>query len=274
MRLLAEDIVFSYPSGVQALANVNLELGEGEAVAIVGGNGAGKTTLVKHFNGLLRPSSGQVFVGDWDARSHSVAELAHRVAFAFQNPEDQIFKSSVRAEVAFGPRNIGLPEIEVNSNVRESLDMVGLLGAADEHPYDLNASERKLVTLAGAVAMNTPVVIFDEPTTGQDSIGIARISGMIQSLKQSNRTVIVISHDLDFCAENLELVVVMQNGRVIDNGPMAEIFANEVLLRRAELDPPQLVRLSKEIGMRRAPMSAEIFVRDYTDWKRSKRLPS
>ncbi len=274
MKLLAEGISFSYPSGVQALANVSLEIREGEAVAIVGANGAGKTTLVKHFNGLLRPFRGQVYVGDWDARSHSVAELAHRVAFAFQNPEDQIFKSSVRAEVAFGPRNLGLNEAEVNSHVHNSLEIVGLFEAADEHPYDLNPSERKLVTLAGALAMDTPVVILDEPTTGQDSIGVARIVRMIQTLKRSNRTVIVISHDLDFCAENLETVVVMQNGQVIDHGPAAEIFANEALLRQAELDPPQLIRLSKEIGMHRAPMSAEMFVRDYTDWARPKGLDS
>ena len=274
MKLLAERVTFSYPSGVQALANIDLEMRGGEAVAIVGANGAGKTTLVKHFNGLLRPSRGQVYVGDWEARSHSVAELAHRIAFAFQNPEDQIFKSSVRAEVAFGPRNLGLTEIEVNSNVRKALDMVGLLEAADEHPYDLNPSERKLVTLAGALAMDTPVVILDEPTTGQDSMGLARIVGIIQMLKRSNRTVIVISHDLDFCAENFETVVVMQQGRIIRHGPTVEVFANENLLKQANLDPPQLVRLSQKIGMRRSPMSAEIFVLDYADWKRSKGLPS
>ena len=274
MRLVAESVTFSYPSGIEALLNINLEIGEGETVAIVGANGAGKTTLVKHFNGLLRPVSGQVYIGDWGANSHSVAELASRVGFAFQNPEDQIFKNSVRAEVAFGPRNLGLNEAEVNLNVSEALDMVGLLEAADEHPYDLNASERKLVTLAGAVAMNTPVVIFDEPTTGQDAIGIAGIVGMIQSLKQSNRTVIVISHDLDFCAENLEAVVVMQHGRIIRQGPSAEVFANENLLKQADLDPPQLVRLSNELGMHRAPLSAEMFVSDYADWARPKGLDS
>ncbi len=274
MKLRAEDVSFSYPSGVQALSNIKLEIREGEAVAIVGANGAGKTTLVKHFNGLLRPSRGQVYVGDWDTGSHSVAELATRVAFAFQNPEDQIFKSSVRAEVAFGPRNLGLNETEAISNVHQALDIVGLLKEADKHPYDLNPSERKLVTLAGALAMDTLVVILDEPTMGQDSMGLARIVRMIRTLKQSNRTVIVISHDLDFCAENLETVVVMQNGQIIDHGPAAEIFANEALLRQAELDPPQLVRLSKEIGMQRAPMSADIFVRDYAEWKRSKGLPS
>ena len=274
MKLLAERVTFNYPSGIQALANINLEIRGGEAVAIVGANGAGKTTLVKHFNGLLRPSRGQVYVGDWDVRSHSVAELSHRVAFAFQNPEDQIFKSSVLAEVGFGPRNLGLTEAEVNSNVQKSLDMLGLLEASNEHPYDLDPSERKLVTLAGALAMDTPVVILDEPTTGQDSLGLARIVRMIQTLRQSNRTVIVISHDLDFCAENFETAVVMQLGRIIQHGPTAEVFANENLLKQAMLDAPQLIRLSKELGMPRAPMSAEIFIRDYADWKRSKGLPS
>ena len=274
MKLLAERVTYRYPSGIHALVNINLEIRAGEAMAIVGANGAGKTTLVKHFNGLLRPSGGQVYVGEWEARSHSVAELSHRVALAFQNPEDQIFKSSVRAEVAFGPSNLGLTETELNANVRKALDMVGLSEAADEHPYDLNPAERKLVTLAGALAMDTPVVILDEPTTGQDSIGLARIVRIIQTLKRSNRTVIVISHDLDFCAENFETVVIMSRGLIIDHGPTSEVFANVTPLRQAELDPPQLVRLAKELGMQRAPMSAEKFIRDYAEWKRSKGRPS
>jgi energy-coupling factor transport system ATP-binding protein len=263
MKLQLENVAYRYPSGVAALSDIDLEIETAASVAIVGANGAGKTTLVKHFNGLLRPIQGRVFVGDWDTRSRTVAELSSRVAFAFQNPDDQIFKSKVSDEVAFGPRNLGLSEAEVDSRVNNALDMMGLLDSSAEHPYDLNASERKLLTLAGALAMDSPVVIFDEPTTGQDTMGLARIVRMIQALKKLNRTVIVISHDLDFCAENLDTVVVMQHGEIIDHGPAVQVFANESQLRRAALDPPQLIRLAVGIGLHGAPMNTDAFLREY-----------
>ncbi len=263
MKIRAEEIEFRYPSGVNALLGIDLEIQEAEAVAIVGANGAGKTTLVKHFNGLLRPTEGTVYVGDWDTRSRTVAELSTRIAFAFQNPEDQIFKSKVYDEVAFGPRNLGLSETEIQQRVDGALEMLGLLDTEDEHPYDLNPADRKLLTLASAVAMDTPIIIFDEPTTGQDATGLARITRMLQDLKQNNHTVIVISHDLDFCAENLETVMVMGGGRIIRHGDIAEVFSDQKLLNESGLDPPQLVRLASGVGMQSSPMNESDFLHAY-----------
>ncbi len=204
MNIAVTDLTFTYPSGVQALRGVTLTLLSGEAVAIVGENGAGKTTLVKQFNGLLHPTSGSVTVGEWDTRSVSVAKLASRVGYVFQNPDDQLFERSVIKEASFGPRNLGRSEEASASAAAEALAMVGLEAEVNAHPYDLHLSQRKLLALAAILAMRTPVVVLDEPTTGQDAAGIARISAIVDDLKAEGRTVITISHDVDFAAEHFE----------------------------------------------------------------------
>ncbi len=260
MRLLLEGVCFTYPGGVQALRGVNLRIEPGEAVAVLGENGAGKTTLAKHFNGLLRPSSGRVLVGDWDTREHTVAQLAQRVAFVFQNPDEQLFERTVRAEVAFGPRNLGCDGAEVQQRVERALAQVGLLEAADRHPYDLHPADRKRVALAAALAMQTPVVVLDEPTLGQDAAGVRLLAEVVEGLKAEGRTVVIISHDVDFCGEHLERVVVMSQGRVLADGPTGEVLAQEALLREAAIEPPQLVRLAQALGLPGTPLTAPAFV--------------
>jgi len=149
-------------------------------VAIVGENGAGKTTLAKHLNGLLKPGEGRVTIGDWDTREHTVAKMAARIGYVFQNPDDQIVERTVGDEVAFGPRRLGQPEAERQANVAAALEMVGLTSVTTIHPYDLTAAQRKLVTLASVLAMQTPIVIFDEPTMGQDAGGMVLIGGIVR----------------------------------------------------------------------------------------------
>ena len=169
MNISTSDLTFTYPSGVQALRGVSLTLVSGESVAIVGENGAGKTTLVKHFNGLLRPTGGSVSVGEWNAATVSVARLASRVGYVFQNPDDQLFERSVIREASFGPRNLGRSDAQAKEAAQEALAAVGLEGEMEKHPYDLHLSQRKLLALAAVLAMHTPVIILDEPTTGQDA---------------------------------------------------------------------------------------------------------
>ena len=168
MNINVTDLTFTYPSGVQALQGVTLTIQAGEAVAIVGENGAGKTTLVKHFNGLLRPDGGRVVVGEWDTRQYSVAKLASRVGYVFQNPDDQLFERSVIKEVSFGPRNLGRERRRRLRRRRRHSDRRAAT-RRPTHPYDLHLSQRKLLALAAVLAMRTPVVVLDEPTTGQDA---------------------------------------------------------------------------------------------------------
>lgn len=262
VTLAVEDVTFTYPAGAQALRGVSLRVAPGEAVALVGENGAGKTTLVKHLNGLLKPTSGRVLVGEWDTREHTVARLAARVGYVFQNPDDQIVERTVADEVAFGPRRLGQTAAEQAANVAAALEMVELSSEAKTHPYDLTAAQRKLITLASVLAMRTPVVIFDEPTMGQDARGVGLIGRIIENLKAGGHTVLTITHDIDFCAAHFGRVAVMADGQVLADGPAAEVLARADLLATTNVEPPQLVRLAQALGLARAPLTVEGFVEE------------
>ena len=260
MPIVVEDVSFTYPSGTHALRGVSLRVSPGEAVAIVGENGAGKTTLVKHLNGLLKQTAGRVAVGDWDTREHTVAKMAARVGYVFQNPDDQIVERTVGDEVAFGPRRLGQPAAEQQANVAAALATVGLTEAAKTHPYDLTAPQRKLVTLASVLAMRTPIVIFDEPTMGQDARGVALIGDIVDRLKAEGRTVLTITHDIDFCAAHFGRAIVMADGQVLADGPAADVLTRADVLATTNVEPPQLVRLAQALRLKRAPLTVEEFV--------------
>ncbi len=260
MKIEVVDVSFSYPSGVTALEAVSLEVGSGDAMAIVGENGAGKTTLVKHINGLLHPSQGRVNVGDWNTADYSVAQLAGRVGYVFQNPDDQLFERTVRRELAFGPRNLGQNEAEVKASVDMALERTELADVADTHPYDLSLARRKWVAMAAVLAMQTPVIILDEPTSGQDAHGIALLGRLMNELKAEGRTILTISHDLDFVADHFPRLVVMADGRILVDGPAAQVLEQTELLRQAQIDPPQLVRLAAALGLPDVPTSIDDFL--------------
>jgi energy-coupling factor transport system ATP-binding protein len=248
MRIEISNLHFTYSTGVQALRGISLKIEPGEQVAIVGQNGAGKTTLVKHMNGLLQPTSGYIRIGDWDTKEHSVAKLARRVGYVFQNPDEQLFSKNVGTEVAFGPKNLGRSGEQVQASVRDALALTELSEKTETNPYDLSPSWRKMVALASVIAMDTDIVIFDEPTTGQDAANIARIAHVIQTLRERGKTVITITHDIDFCAENFERVVAMSQGQVLLDGRANQVLGQEEVLATTYVEPPQLTRLGKRLG--------------------------
>jgi energy-coupling factor transport system ATP-binding protein len=258
MRIQTERLSFTYPSGVQALVDISLAVEAGENLAVIGENGAGKTTLARHLIGLLKPSAGRVRVGDWDTRDHSAAQLAKRVGYAFQNPDNQIFASSLLEEVAFGPRNLGQSEAEAKATAKAALEATGLT-TLEQHPYDLHMADRKLLTIASVLAMKTPVVILDEPTTGQDASHQAQIGAIVADLITKGRTVIAISHDLEFVVRHFERVVVMADGGILADGAAAEILSQAELLQRAAVEAPQLARLAQALGLEGLPRTAEEF---------------
>jgi len=251
---------FTYPTGVQALRGISLTIESGEQVAIVGQNGAGKTTLVKHLNGLLQPTSGSVRIGDWETREHTVAKLARRVGYVFQNPDEQLFSKNVATEVAFGPRNLGFSDEQIQTLIQDALLMTELSNKTETNPYDLSPTWRKMVALASVIAMDTPIVIFDEPTTGQDAANIARIANVIKTLRERGKTVITITHDIDFCAENFERVLAMSQGQALLDGPANEVLGQEEVLATTYVDPPQLTRLGKRLGLRETVRNQEEFL--------------
>jgi energy-coupling factor transport system ATP-binding protein len=253
---------FVYPDGTRALAGIDLRIAMGERVAIVGQNGSGKSTLVRHFNGLLRPTEGRVAVNGREVGRRHVAELAREVGIAFQNPDRQIFAGSVRAEVAFGPRNLGLRGDALESAVSTALAAVGLDGEHETNPYDLGYSRRKLLTIASVLAMQTPIVVLDEPTTGQDARGVRTIEGIVAALHGEGRTVIAVSHDLRFVAEACERVVVMREGRIVLDGTPSEVFAEESwpILRSTNLEPPYAARIGARLGLGSTPTEGSVVV--------------
>jgi energy-coupling factor transport system ATP-binding protein len=259
-RIALDEVVFEYPGAIRALDGVTLTVQPGQRVAIVGQNGSGKSTLVRQLNGLLRPTAGRVLIDDADIRPRHVAELARTVGLAFQNADRQIFAGSVRAEASFGPRNIGLRGAEMEATVTESLRAVGMEDQLETNPYDLGYSRRKLLGLASVLAMGTPVVVLDEPTTGQDADGVARVQRIVRSLAEAGRTIIAISHDMRFVADTFERVVVMGSGRVLlDNSP-AEVFreSNWPELASTFVDPPLAARVAARLGLPPVASDAEL----------------
>jgi len=258
--IAVEAVGFVYPDGTRALADVTLAIPAGQRVAIIGQNGSGKSTLVRQLNGLLSPTEGRVLVDGRDAMGRHVADLAAIVGLAFQNPDRQIFAGRVRREVEFGPRNLGLRGHALDEAVSAALAAVGLSDQPDANPYDLGYSRRKLLAMASVLAMRTPIVVLDEPTTGQDARGVERVRSIVASLAEEGRTVVAISHDMRFVAETFERVVVLRAGRLVLDGTPREVFdaPNWPLLASTFLEPPVAARVGANLGLGSTPTTSAL----------------
>ena len=241
-----KDLRFSYGKGREVLHGLNLAL-DHRPTAIIGQNGAGKTTLVRVLKGLLKPDSGEIRYQGENLETKTVAELASRVGYVFQNPDDQIFKYKVLEEVMFGPLNIGMSPQEAEASAHEALRMVGLDEKAGENPYDLELSDRKMVAIASVLAMNTDVIILDEPTIAQSWNGREKIREIIQAKAAEGKLVIAILHDMDFVANSFARVIAMAHGEILADGAPAEVFRNHPVLEKAALAAPPLYELLEEL---------------------------
>lgn len=262
MNISIKDLRFAYPNGFAALRGVSLDVAAGEKVAVIGQNGSGKTTLVRHLNGLLKPTSGDVTIGEWNTRDHPVNKLASRVGYVFQNPDEQLFCKSVAEEVAFGPRNLGYDAPKAAQLVQAALEFTQLGQHKGKNPYDLSPTWRKMVAIASVLAMDPPIIILDEPTTGQDPAGVRRIINVVDAAHASGKTVVVITHDMDFCAENFTRVVAISAGMVLADGPTAEVMAQTDLLATTGVEPAQLTRLGQALGLERIVLTQEDLLRE------------
>lgn len=268
MKIIINNLHFTYPTGLEALKGISLTINPGEQVAIVGQNGAGKTTLVRHFNGLLKPTSGAISIGEWETTKYSTAKLASRVGYVFQNPDEQLFSRDVLAEVSFGPRNLGYEKSKADELVKRAMALTELNDKAETNPYDLSPTWRKMVALASIIAMDTPIIIFDEPTTGQDAVNVERIANVIAELKREGRTVVTITHDIDFCAENFERIIALAKGQVLLDGSTRDVLGQEEILAQTYVDPPQLTRLGKQLGLRETVTNQDEFLNAYIKMSR------
>lgn len=248
------DVSYTYETGVEAVRGVNLKIEEGTMVAILGENGAGKTTLLKLMAGLLKPTRGRVLVDGVDTRTCKLSQLVKEVALVFQSAEEMFFSETVFEEVAFALRNFGYPEDVVQARVTRALVTMGLDQYADKSPFELSGGEQKRLAMAIVLAWSPKYVLFDEPTAGQDPINKEMIRGVMRQLALQGRTVVMVTHDVDFVFELQPRVVVMKDGRLVADGSCIEVFSDRGLIEEAGLVTPAMLAIAHVVG--RTPRSA------------------
>ena len=254
-----EGLHFEYDKGVEVLRGIDLTIRKGEFVAIIGQNGSGKTTLVKHFNGLLRPTSGRILVNAAETAQKTVAQLSRTVGYLFQNPDHQIFSTTVEDEIAFGPKNLGVGRDEIEKRVAEALKLVGLEDYRKVPPSTLGLGQRRKVTLAAIVAMKPDVMVLDEPTTGIDWNGSLQLMDSVTELNKQGHTIVTITHSMRVVAQYAHRTVVLANGKVILDGPTREVFAQPDILKTTFLAPPQITCLAQDLGLDPKTLSVDEF---------------
>ncbi|MCU0505417.1 MAG: ATP-binding cassette domain-containing protein [Chloroflexi bacterium] len=230
-----EHLHFAYPDGYEALKGVDLAMAQGEKVALVGPNGAGKSTFMLHLNGINTPAHGSVRIGGTLVERATLKRIRAAVGMVFQDPDDQLFSPTVFDDVAFGPLHMGIPEPEIHARVERALASVGMAGLERRLPHHLSLGQRKRVALATVLAMDPSVLVFDEPSAGLDPRGRRELIGLLQGLEQ---TLLVSTHDMRLVAEVFPRVVVMDDGRIVADGPTDEVLADDPLLLAHGLERP------------------------------------
>jgi energy-coupling factor transport system ATP-binding protein len=244
-----ENVHFSYPNGVEALKGVSLAIKNGEFVAIMGQNGAGKTTLVKHFNGLLKPSEGIVCVDGVQTTKTSVAALARNTGFVFQNPDHQLFSETVEEEISFALKNFGFEEETIEKRITWALNLLGLEQYSKTSPFLLSGGERKRVALASVLAWNPETLILDEPTIGQDYQQKEKLRQFIVQMQAQGKTVVIVTHDVEFVAECNPRVVLMKEGTVVADGEGREILTTPEVLAQSSIVLPQIAQIFMKLTL-------------------------
>ena len=258
------DVSFVHQNGARALDGVSLSIEKDELVGVVGENGAGKTTLVRHINGLLKPATGDVRVGGVDTRDVSVAQLARSVGIAFQNPDHQLFSESVEREITFALRNFGFEESLIEKRLTWALQFFGLEPYRKSSPLILSGGEKKRLTMASILAWDPEIVVLDEPTVGQDALQKEKLVEIIKELHSSGKTIIVVSHDVEFLWSIQPRVLVMRQGRILDDGACSRVMLERDLLEGARVSQPQLVTIYNEL--RRKPERPFLDVLEARSW--------
>lgn len=270
MSIILENLTHTYmpdsPFQATAIHEVNLTIGDGDFLGLIGHTGSGKTTLVMHMNALLKPTSGRVLVDgdDINAKDFDRREVRRRVGIVFQYPEHQLFEETVAKDVAFGPKNLGLSDEEADARVREALARVGLSmeSLGERSPFDLSGGQMRRVAIAGVLAMRPETLILDEPTAGLDPAGRRDILALIQELHASGTTVVMVSHSMEDVARLATRIAVMNHGTLSMDGPPRDIFADGQRLVEMGLDVPAAVRLAELLRGRGLDIPRDIYQMD------------
>ncbi|MBQ1313940.1 MAG: energy-coupling factor transporter ATPase [Clostridia bacterium] len=265
--LKTEHLTYSYSTGtpfeVTAIEDINIEIEPGELVAVIGHTGSGKSTLIQHFNGLLKPQSGKVYVDGqdiWDSKK-TLRASRFAVGLCFQYPEYQLFEETVYKDIAFGPKNMKLSEEEIDRRVRDAARYIGVTDdMLEKSPFDLSGGEKRRVAIAGVMAMEPKILILDEPTAGLDPRGRDTILGLIRNYREeTGRTVMIVSHSMDDVAEIASKVLVINNARVAMYGTVPEIYARSEELVSMGLDIPQVTKIFLGLKENGIPVRTDVY---------------
>jgi cobalt/nickel transport system ATP-binding protein len=255
-----------YQRKIKALDNINFTAKPGERIAVIGANGAGKSTFFKHFNGILKPTSGELLINGEPISKKNILKVRKTVGVVFQNPDDQIFAPTVMQDVAFGPTNLGLSEEEIEDRVRKSLEVVRLTGFEDRAPHHMSTGEKKKVAIAGILAMEPEVLVLDEPTAGLDPGGSMRLIKLINEMNsQLGITTIVATHEVDIVPLLADRVCIMSGGKIIADGPPDEIFSTSEMIQKTHLRMPIVARLTEMLKKEGLPIDVRFTVEDARD---------
>ncbi|MDU4959645.1 MAG: ABC transporter ATP-binding protein [Sporomusaceae bacterium] len=254
-----QDVSFAYNKNQPpAVAGVSCAIGRGEFVAVAGRNGSGKTTLTKLLMSLLKPSAGRVLLDGRDTTALTPAAMARHIGYVFQNPDRQMFRDTVRAEIAYGPEMLGFSPAETAAAVAEAMDLAQVTDLADCYPRTLAKSRKQQVAIASALAMRPDFLVLDEPTSGQDAAVRERFMQLLGRFYQAGKTVILVTHDMDLLARYAERVVVMDRGSKVYDGAVADCFSDRKLLHAAGLREPAAVSVSRSLAPAGIAVTADI----------------
>ena len=268
--ITVENVSYVYGEGtpfrVLALDNVSLNIEKGKLTGIIGHTGSGKSTLLQMLNGLVKPDIGKIIVGEDDIYSNKKLrrEAAFRVGLVFQYPEYQLFEDTVRRDIAFGPKNMGLSDEEIETRVKEAAAFVGLGDEIlEKSPFDISGGQKRRVAIAGILAMKPDILVLDEPASGLDPIGRREIFGGLEKYREATgTTMVIVSHSMEDMARYADDLVVFENGRVIMQGTKQEVFSREKELREIGLELPQITRLVRRLADMGLDISRDIYTVD------------
>jgi len=241
--LQAEGLCYSYGQGKEVLRDINITVRKGEKIVVLGSNGAGKSTCFLNLNGVYRPDSGRILYRGKEIGKKDLNELRKNVGIVFQDADNQIIASTVFAEVSFGPMNLKLPREEVKKRVEDALEYMNLGSMRDRPPHYLSGGEKKRVSIADIIAMESEVVIFDEPTASLDPVNVEMLEGVLDKMNEMGKTLLISTHDVDFAYRFADRAVIFAGGSIIADGPVREVFEDGEVLNQANLKRPVLLEV-------------------------------
>jgi energy-coupling factor transport system ATP-binding protein len=245
--IMVKSVDYSYPNGTRALKNISLSIHRGEFIAIMGQNGAGKTTLIRLLNGLLKPTRGDIYFEGYNINSKTVATLSKKIGIIFQNPAHQLFSNTVEDEIVFSLKSLGLEKNEIKLKTDNIIRQFNFDNYRDRSPLNLSGGEAKRLAIASILCRDPEVIIFDEPTLGQDEEGITFFLNLIRHELNRERTLILVTHDIEFALDFVPRTILLVNGKIIADGPTKELLINNMLVSKSSLILPQIHQFKIEL---------------------------